>query len=264
MSQWPHDDWRSRAAFYGDPARGECEPQLVLVKPPFQMYYDGKPISSKGFRFHKKAAPALLEVLNDIWEQCDRSQAKIDKAGVSDFNGSYNHRKIRGRESDPNAWSNHAYGSAIDLNAKNNALGNAHGTMPDFVVKAFEDRGFKWGGRYAGRKDFMHFEAVDNGKKSSVMGLLAADVPDNGVDVEDVETPTETAVPETETVNSDGTIKRWWSKASTWVYGLSGFGGLGGIGSWFSGISPEVIGIVLFFAFAVFCVIWFTKKGKGW
>jgi hypothetical protein len=32
--------------------------------------------------------------------------------------------------------------------------------MPRFAVDAFKAQGFKWGGDYKGRKDWMHFEAV--------------------------------------------------------------------------------------------------------
>jgi hypothetical protein len=39
-------------------------------------------------------------------------------------------------------------------------LGVKKGTMPDFAVEAFDKQGFRWGGRYKSRKDWMHFEAV--------------------------------------------------------------------------------------------------------
>jgi hypothetical protein len=250
MSQWPADNPRARAAFYGDPAKGECARQLVWVKPPFQMYYDGKPINAKGFQFHRKAAPALLAVFNDIWEQCDRDQAKVDKAGVSDFNGSYNHRKIRGRENERDAWSNHAYGAAIDINAKANGLGVVNGAMPAFVVEAFENAGAKWGGRYKGRKDPMHFEFVDNGLNRPLGFVDAGDVQDNGVDGED-----ETAAPD-----HDDTPKRsFWQKAKNWFLG-GGLGSLGVGGSLFSGVEPLTVGIIVGAAVFVFLVVWFTRK----
>jgi hypothetical protein len=43
-------------------------------------------------------------------------------------------------------WSNHAYAAVIDLNAGENALGVAKGTMPQFVVDAFCRQGAMWGG----------------------------------------------------------------------------------------------------------------------
>ena len=104
MARRPHDDPRSLAAFYGNPASGEPGRQLVPVGPPFRMTCDGKPI--KAIQFHKKAASALLAALNEIWEHYGRDQARIDAAGVSRYAGAYNPRLIRGRAT---RWSNHAY-----------------------------------------------------------------------------------------------------------------------------------------------------------
>lgn len=253
MSQWPHDDPRSRAAFYGDPALGQIESQLIWVKPPFQMYYDGKPISANGFKFHRKAAPALLRVLNRIWDECGHDQAKIDKAGVSDYCGAYNPRKIRGREHERDAWSSHAYGAAIDINAKGNSLGNPHGNMPAFVVAAFDSEDFRWGGRYHGRPDWMHFEGVSTTGYTKPVGFI-----DNGND--------DTSAEADENSNggtNEPTKQPWYKKIWTWVSG-GGVGALGIGGSWLSGVEPVTIAIILGFAFAIFCVVWFTKKGRGW
>jgi hypothetical protein len=156
-AKWPKDTQAARNAFYGDPAKGEIAGQMVPVVPPFAMYYEGKRV--KTIQFHKKAAPALLAALTEIWDACDHDQAKIDAAGVSKYAGAYNHRKVRGSET---KWSNHAYAAAIDLNALENGLGKK-GNMPQFVIDAFCRQGWMWGGWYTGRKDPMHFEAVDNG-----------------------------------------------------------------------------------------------------
>lgn len=157
MSNWPKDNQTARNAFYGDPGKGEIAAQMVPVVPPFSMYYDGRKI--KAIQFHRKAAPALLAALNEIWDHCQHDQAKIDAAGVSKYAGAYNPRMVRGSAT---KWSNHAYAAAIDLNAEENGL-YAKGNMPQFVIDAFCRQGWMWGGWYTGRKDPMHFEAVDNG-----------------------------------------------------------------------------------------------------
>lgn len=157
MIAWPKDNQTARNAFYGDPGKGEIPAQMVPVYPPFAMYYDGKRI--KAIQFHKKAAPALMAALTEIWDYCGHDQSKIDAAGVSKYAGAYNHRLVRGSTT---KWSNHAYAAAIDLNAAENGL-YAKGNMPQFVVDAFCRQGWMWGGWYTGRKDPMHFEAVDNG-----------------------------------------------------------------------------------------------------
>lgn len=156
--KWPMDNQEARNAFYGDPAKGEIGPQMVPVVPPFAMYYEGKRV--KTIQFHRKAAPALIAALNEIWDYCQHDQAKIDAAGVSKYAGAYDHRKVRGSKT---KWSNHAYAAAIDLNAGENALGVKKGTMPQFVVDAFCRQGAMWGGWYKSRPDWMHFEFVDNG-----------------------------------------------------------------------------------------------------
>lgn len=158
MANWPKDTQAARNAFYGNPAKGEISSQLVPVIPPFKMYYEGKRVNS--IKFHREAAPALLAALNEIWDACGRDQKKADAAGVSKYAGAYNHRLVRGSKT---KWSNHAYGTAIDLNPDENGLGVAKGTMPQFVVDAFCRQGAMWGGWFKSRPDWMHFEFVDNG-----------------------------------------------------------------------------------------------------
>lgn len=163
MTPWPKDNQVARNAFYGDPGKNEIAGQMVPVVPPFAMFYEGKRV--KAIQFHKKAAPALLAALNEIWEACGRDQKKIDACGVSKYAGAYNRRMVRGSKT---KWSNHAYAAAIDLNAEENGL-YAKGNMPQFVIDAFCRQGAMWGGWYTGRKDPMHFEFVDNGGRKPKM-----------------------------------------------------------------------------------------------
>lgn len=153
MARWPNDDPASLAAFYGDPNTGEPGRQLVPVVPPFQMYYEGKPI--KAIQFHRKAAGALKAALDEIWETCGRNQATVDRYRLSHYSGAYNPRKVRGSDT---KWSNHAYGAAIDLDADHNGFNTGRGTMPEFAVAAFKRQGALWGGDYRVRTDPMHFE----------------------------------------------------------------------------------------------------------
>ena len=162
MSRWPHDDPASLAAFYGNPDRDEPGSRLVPVTPPFQMYYDGKPVEH--IMFHEKAAPALKEALEAIWEYYGKDQARIDALRISRYSGSYNRRRIAGSTK----WSNHAYGAAIDLDAEHNGFNTGHGTMPKAVVDCFKSTGALWGGDYRGRTDPMHFEYCSRGVEVSV------------------------------------------------------------------------------------------------
>lgn len=59
----------------------------------------------------------------------------------------------------------HSFGIAIDVNPATNANGSTTFDMPPEVVAAFENNGFRWGGRYkdvfGATIDAMHFEYLD-------------------------------------------------------------------------------------------------------
>lgn len=155
MSPWPHDDLASKIAFFGDPRKSDFQSKyMVMITPPFQMYYDKHPI--KGLNVNRKVAASLLRVFNDIFEQCGHDQKKIDALGVSAYGGCYNFRPIRGSSN----LSNHAFGAAIDLDPERNPLGAKIGKMSPLVVNVFKKENWLWGGDYKNRKDWMHFEAV--------------------------------------------------------------------------------------------------------
>ena len=114
----------------------------------------GRPSSGR-MRFHIKAA----EQLKTLW-------AAWEEAGVLHhvltYEGSYNPRFIRGSRE---VLSNHAYGSAFDINYQWNRLGaipaleGQEGSVRDLVAIA-NDHGFFWGGHFSRRPDGMHFEVA--------------------------------------------------------------------------------------------------------
>ena len=81
----------------------------------------------------------------------------------------------------PKRWSEHAYGRAIDVNPVENpyvegarvsppsgrAFANRSRSRPGMavaggvLVRAFAARGWSWGGRWSGVKDYQHFSASD-------------------------------------------------------------------------------------------------------
>ncbi len=104
--------------------------------------------------FHQKAANQLVKLFND-WE----------KHGVLNlvltWEGAYNPRFVRGSKT---VLSNHAFGTAFDINYAWNKLG----TVPALVgqkgsvrnlVEIANDNGFYWGGHFT-RRDGMHFEVA--------------------------------------------------------------------------------------------------------
>lgn len=154
MTAWPKDTTAAKMAFYGDfREKAWASVNLVRIRPPFVMRYEGRPVN--GILVHRKIAPALRTVFDEIWEACGHDQAKVDKTGASDYGGCFNVRKIAGS----NNWSNHSWACAIDLSPSTNGFG-AKTTLSRVVIDAFKRQGCRWGGDYRGRKDPMHFEAV--------------------------------------------------------------------------------------------------------
>ncbi len=119
-------------------------------------------VPGTGVRLTVRNGPAgdlLLEVAGLF----DRLVQDIDAGVVDDWG--YAERPIRGSA----VISNHASGTAIDLNATRWALGaspsvNLNPAQIDTVRRIVGATGgvVRWGGDYTGRKDPMHFEINDN------------------------------------------------------------------------------------------------------
>ena len=95
----------------------------------------------------------------------------IDEGSLDDWGWCY--REVRGSQT---VLSNHASGTAVDLNAKIHPLGKA-GTFPlqkVAMIQALARKyGLRWGGDYTGRKDEMHFEiALSQAKVAKLIGSL--------------------------------------------------------------------------------------------
>jgi hypothetical protein len=157
---WPKQS--ECGAFYGNPRGRNDRPSskwesehLVPLVPPFQMFYAGKPIRT--FRVHRKCAVAVLQALISIDRAVKSDKQLLTESGANVFGGSYNFRLKR----NGNSLSMHSYGCAIDFDPARNAMGD---TSPNFlkypfIIKAFEDQGAVWGGRWAGAScDGMHFQ----------------------------------------------------------------------------------------------------------
>ncbi|MGW0522837.1 peptidoglycan-binding protein [Crossiella sp. NPDC003009] len=88
----------------------------------------------------------------------------------------HNYRAISGSAQ----LSNHASGTAIDINAPKHPLGKV-GTVPGHLRGAISARarqlGLRWGGDYSGRKDEMHFEVIVNRVEAK---RIAAGLPGGG------------------------------------------------------------------------------------
>jgi hypothetical protein len=115
-------------------------PQLVPIK------------GSSKVAFHRKAKDQLEKMWKD-WEKAGLMHL------VLTYSGSYVPRFIRGSRT---VLSNHAFGSAFDINVEWNGLGvvpalvGRKGSVRE-LVKIANENGFYWGGHFT-RLDGMHFE----------------------------------------------------------------------------------------------------------
>jgi hypothetical protein len=101
---------------------------------------------------HWIISEALIDALFEMKDAL--GEGELHKQKFDMWGGCFNFRAAVGRT----RLSTHAWGIAVDINPHLGELGK-QSTMPDFIVKAFEDRGFEWGGRWAARPDGMHFQA---------------------------------------------------------------------------------------------------------
>lgn len=97
----------------------------------------------QNWRVHKQAAPAFEGLLKDL----------IARGYTPTSSGGFNYRNIRGSDK----LSQHAFGTAIDINAATNALGSRQTDIPDAAALA-QKYGLEWGGNWKSRPDPMHFE----------------------------------------------------------------------------------------------------------
>lgn len=106
-------------------------------------------------QFHRLAE----EQLKRMWEDWE-SENLLDRILV--YDGSFVPRFVRGSRT---VLSNHAFGSAFDINEKFNKLGHRPALVGEKgcvreLVSIANRWGFYWGGHYNGRPDGMHFEVA--------------------------------------------------------------------------------------------------------
>lgn len=152
-TQWPKE--AEAGNFYGrsDGSSKWEAGNLVSFPAPYALFMDGQRI--RNIRCHKLVKDSLTRILNKILELYKTPEA-IHAVGLDQYDGCYNFRPVRGSSS---RLSMHSYGAAIDFDSEHNPLGATHGRMPREVVAIFKAEGWRWGGDYTNRKDWMHFEA---------------------------------------------------------------------------------------------------------
>lgn len=107
-------------------------------------------------RCTKKVAPLLINFCAEFNEKVE----PLEGGALDDWG--YAYRAIRGQE-DAGNLSNHASGTAVDLNATKHPLGkrNTFTDAQEATIRSLAKKyGLRWGGDYKNRADEMHFEVT--------------------------------------------------------------------------------------------------------
>lgn len=113
-------------------------------------------LNIRNVQFHVVAIPQLTKLFSD-WESAGLLEH------ILTWGGSWVPRYVRGSRT---YLSNHAWGTAFDINVAWNMLGTTpalvgkRGSVRELVEIANEN-GFYWGGHFKGRPDGMHFEIAN-------------------------------------------------------------------------------------------------------
>ena len=143
---WPKSDQASLRAFYGEP--GDVSQLTAIDVEGLGVIFQNEPVTS--VRVHSKCAESLLEILRELQTVRPDMLAKYD--------GVFEPRPVRGSS----VWSLHAWGAAIDLDARHNGERvpwPIDATMPLEVMEVFARHGWLCAGAAWGR-DAMHFQAT--------------------------------------------------------------------------------------------------------
>ena len=102
--------------------------------------------------------PAKRILINkEFKEKLFAAFTNLQKVGVQGeiktFDGCYNDRSVRGR----NSQSLHAWAMAIDINAATEKLAQSSTNFSGQFIAIMKAAGLFWGGDWKGRKDSMHF-----------------------------------------------------------------------------------------------------------
>ena len=121
-------------------------------------------------RCAEKVAPLLVGFAAEFHNLIE----PLDVGSLDDWG--YAFRDVRGV---PGKLSNHASGTALDLNAAKHPLGQVGTFEPGKVpmLRALTKKyGLTWGGDYKGRKDEMHYEiSLDAAKVAALISKLGLD-----------------------------------------------------------------------------------------
>ena len=130
-----------------------------------------KSFNVPGTGIQLRCAEAVAPMLVGLAAEFHKYIEPIDGGQPDDWG--YAHRMIR---NDAKVWSNHASGTAIDLNSSLHPLGKSctfDAKKVPMIQALAKKYGCTWGGDYKNRKDEMHFEiAIDAVKAAALIQKL--------------------------------------------------------------------------------------------
>jgi hypothetical protein len=165
--------------------RSGCPVALSDLRVVMVRFVDFEANSSQGpLIVHRKHAKNVAKVMETLYlnqfqiaqiRPVDEFEADDDLSTLANNTSAFNCRKAYGTKN----WSQHAYGSAIDINPVQNPYVRPNGTVldpeaarylervavpglimkNDVVVKSFAKMGWTWGGTWKSPKDYQHFSA---------------------------------------------------------------------------------------------------------
>jgi len=142
-----------------------------------------EPIPGQRWQVYAPAAKAFEGLLKDLAERGYKPTSS----------GGFNYRNIRGSD----RLSQHAFGTAIDMNSMQNQMGSKVTDIPGASELA-KKWGLEWGGNWKGRPDPMHFEYKGGGGDPVMTASAAPPVPGLSTGVGLTSTPPTGAVAPTQ------------------------------------------------------------------
>lgn len=141
---------------YGDPlSAGFIHDQIAAFELPFPLKASwNTAVVYRWMNMHRYVGDVVVDALREMMEY--RGLEYLQENAYDVTGGCFNIRKKTGGD----RLSTHSWGIAIDMVPQLGLFGKKS-YVPDFIVAAFERRGFVWGGRWK-LPDGMHFQACKN------------------------------------------------------------------------------------------------------
>jgi hypothetical protein len=151
-------------------------------------YWSFRGVAERGVLIvHRDLASDVAAIFGELFAQgfriermepVENFEGNDDRSMAANNTSAFNCRDVTGKRG---VFSNHSWGRAIDINPLTNPYVKGDKVLPpagrayldrtkaspgaildgSFAVRAFEKRGWVWGGRWPDRQDYQHFEKAE-------------------------------------------------------------------------------------------------------